>query len=87
MKREKVPQNSHSGDGQWDVAWVGRWPISVIFIIPVHEAKVFERILYDQLYNVLINEDKLIIILTNQSGFRFLNSTVTALLEATNNRA
>ena len=53
-------------------------PISVISVI----AKVFERIVYDQLYNFLSNED---IISTHQSGFRSLHSTVTALLEATDN--
>ena len=50
-------------------------PISVISVI----AKVFERIVYDQLYNFLSDED---IISTHQSGFRSLHSTVTALLEA-----
>ena len=50
-------------------------PISVISVI----AKVFERIIYDQLYNFLTNED---IISNHQSGFRSLHSTVTALLEA-----
>ena len=54
--------------------------ISVISVI----AKVFERIVYDQLYNCLSNED---IISTHQSGFRSLHSTVTALLEATDNWA
>ena len=46
-------------------------PISVISVI----AKVFERIVYDQLYN----ED---IFSTHPAGFRSLHSTVTALLEA-----
>ena len=55
-------------------------PISVISVL----AKVFERIVYDQLYNFLSNED---IISTHQSGFRSLHSTVTALLEATDNWA
>ena len=55
-------------------------PISVISVI----AKVFERIVYDQLYNFLSNED---IISTHQSGFRSLRSTVTALVEATDNWA
>ena len=55
-------------------------PISVISVI----AKVFERIVYDQLYNCLSNED---IISTHQSGFRSLHSTVTALLKATDNWA
>ena len=45
-------------------------PISVIFVI----AKVFERIVCD--------ED---IISTHQSGFRSSHSTLTALLEATDN--
>ena len=55
-------------------------PISVISVI----AKVFERIIYDQLYNFLTNED---IISNHQSGFRSLHSTVTALLEATDDWA
>ena len=55
-------------------------PISVISVI----ARVFERIIYDQLYNFLTNED---IISNYQSGFRSLHSTVTALLEATDNWA
>ena len=55
-------------------------PISVISVV----AKVFERIIYDQLYNFLTNEG---IISNHQSGFRSLHSTVTALLEATDNWA
>ena len=56
-------------------------PISVISVI----AKVFERIVYDhQLYNFLTSED---IISNHQSGFRSLHSTVTVLLEATDNWA
>ena len=55
-------------------------PISVISVI----AKVFERIIYDQLYTFLTNED---IISNHQSGFRSLPSTVTALLEATDDWA
>ena len=55
-------------------------PISVISVI----AKVFERIVYDQLYNFLSNED---IISTHQSGFCSLHSTVIVLLEATDNWA
>ena len=51
-------------------------PISVISVI----AKVFERIVYDQLYGFLANEE---IIPNQQSGFCSLHSTVTALLEAT----
>ena len=55
-------------------------PISVISVI----GEVFERIIYDQLYNFLTNED---IISNHQSGFRSLHSTVTALLEATDDWA
>ena len=55
-------------------------PISVISVI----AKVFESIVYDQSYNFLSNED---IISTHQSGFPSLHSTVTTLLEATDNWA
>ena len=53
-------------------------PISVISVV----AKVFERIVYDQLYNFcfLSNEG---IISKQQSGFRSLHSTFSALLEAT----
>ena len=50
-------------------------PISVISVV----AKVFERIVYDQLYNFLSTEG---IISDQQSGFRSLHSTVSALLEA-----
>ena len=55
-------------------------PISVISVV----AKVFERIVYDQLYNFLSNEG---IISKQQSGFRSLHSTVSALLEATDSWA
>ena len=55
-------------------------PISVISII----AKVFNRIVYDQLYSFSANEE---IITKQQSGFRSLHSTVTALLEATDSWA
>ena len=55
-------------------------PISVISVV----AKVFERIVYDQLYNFLNSEE---IISKQQSGFRSSNSTVTALLEATDSGA
>lgn len=52
-------------------------PISIVPVV----AKVFERIIYDQV-QLYLSENKL---LTNcQSGFRGLHSTVTALLEATN---
>ena len=53
-------------------------PISVISVI----AKVFERIVCDQLYNFLSDEG---IISTHQSGFRSSHSTLTVLLEATDN--
>ena len=55
-------------------------PISVIPIV----AKVFERIVYDQLYAYLEEHD---ILYQNQSGFRATHSTVTALLEATDSWA
>ena len=45
---------------------------------------MFERIVYEQLYNFLTNED---IISNHQSGFHSLHSTVTAVLEATDNWA
>ena len=47
-------------------------------------AKVFERIVYNQFYEYL-NESNLIS--RNQSGFRSLRSTATALLVATDNWA
>ena len=55
-------------------------PISVISVV----AKVFGRIVYNQLYNLLNSEE---IISKQQSGFRSLHSTVTALLEATDSWA
>ena len=51
-------------------------PLSIIPVV----AKVFERIVYDQLYRYL-TENKLLC--CYQSGFRTLHSTVTALIEAT----
>ena len=51
-------------------------PISVISVV----AKMFEGIVYDQLYNLFNSEE---IISKQQSGFRSLHSTVTALLETT----
>ena len=53
-------------------------PISIIPVV----AKIFERIIYDQLYHYL-NENNLLS--RHQSGFRLLHSTVTALIEATDN--
>ena len=47
-------------------------------------AKVFERVVYDQLYHYLTEN---CIISPYQSGFRSLHSTVTALLEATDSWA
>ena len=52
-------------------------PISVIPAV----SKVFEKIVYDQLYQYL-NDNKLLS--SCQSGFRSLHSTLTALLEAPN---
>ena len=52
-------------------------PISVIPII----SKVFERIVYNQLFHYL-DDNKLL--LGYQSGFRSLHSKLTALLDATN---
>ena len=43
-------------------------------------AKVFERIIYDQLYHYLTKNNFL---LCHQSGFPSLHSTLTALIEAT----
>ena len=45
-------------------------------------AKVFERIIYDQLYHYQNEND---LLSQHQSGFRSLHSTVTALIEATDN--
>ena len=55
-------------------------PISVISAV----AKVFERIIYDQIYTYLSEHD---ILSKSQSGFRSIHSTVTALLEATDSWA
>ena len=55
-------------------------PISVIPVV----AKVFERIIYDQLYHYLIKNNFLS---CHQSGFRSLHSTLTALTEATDSWA
>ena len=52
-----------------------------ISIIP-EEAKFFERIVYDQLYHYLNEND---LLSQHQPGFRSLHSTVTALIEATDN--
>ena len=55
-------------------------PISVISAV----AKVFERIIFDQIYACLSEHD---ILSKSQSGFRSIHSTVTALLEATDSWA
>ena len=55
-------------------------PISIIPVV----AKVFQRIVYDQVYRYL-TENKLLC--CYQSGFRTLHSTVTALIEATDSRS
>ena len=47
-------------------------------------AKVFERIIYDQIYAYLSEHE---ILSKSPSGFRSIHSTVTALLEATDNWA
>ena len=45
---------------------------------------MFERIIYDQVYGYLTKNN---LISSQKSGFRSVHSTVTALLEATNNWA
>ena len=55
-------------------------PISIVPVV----AKVFERIIYDQLYSYLTENN---LISSCQSGFRSLHSNTTALLEATDNWA
>ena len=55
-------------------------PISIVPVV----AKVFERIIYDQLY-IYLTENNLIS--SCQFGFRSLHSTTTVLLEATDNWA
>ena len=52
----------------------------LISIIPV-VARVFERIIYDQFFKYLSDNDLLV---NCQSGFRSLHSTITSLLEASN---
>ena len=52
-------------------------PISIIPVV----AKVFERIIYDQVNTFLVDNG---LLSNSQSGFRHRHSTTTALLEATN---
>ena len=53
-------------------------PISIISVV----ANVFERNIYDQAFTYVTEHNS---IFSHQSGFRRLQSTVTALLEATDN--
>ena len=53
-------------------------PISIVPVV----AKVFELIIYDQLYKYL-NDNKLLS--SYKSDFRSIHSTITALLEASDN--
>ena len=55
-------------------------PISTIPVV----AKVFERIIYDQIYSFITDNN---LLCNSQSGFRSVHSTVTALLESTDNCA
>ena len=55
-------------------------PVSVLSII----GKVFERIIYNQLFAYLSDHN---ILSKHQSGFHALHSTVTAILEATDSQA
>lgn len=54
-------------------------PISIIPVV----AKVFERIVYNQYYEYLTDNN---LISCNQSGFHSLHSTATTLHEATDNK-
>ena len=58
-----------------------KYKYMVISVIPT-VAKIFEKIIYDQLYQYL-NENGLLN--SGQSGFRSLHSTLTALLETNDN--
>jgi hypothetical protein len=53
-------------------------PISVISVV----AKIFEKFTFEQLYEYLNNNN---LISASQSGFRSLHSTLTALIETTDN--
>ena len=58
-----------------------KYKYMLISVIPT-VAKIFEKIIYDQLYQYL-NENGLFN--SGQSGFRSLHSTLTALLETNDN--
>ena len=58
-----------------------KYKYMLISVIPT-VAKIFEKIIYDQLYQYL-NENGLLN--SGQSGFRSLHSTLTALLETNDN--
>ena len=60
----------------WNPFKTSHRPISIIPVV----AKVFERIVYDQLYRYVAGNK---LLCCYQSGFRTLHSTVTALIEAT----
>jgi retron-type reverse transcriptase len=53
-------------------------PISVISVV----AKIFEKFTFEQLYEYQNNNS---LISASRSGFRSLHSTLTALIEATDN--
>lgn len=72
-KRAKV-QPVHKGNKKNDPC--NYRPISILPVI----AKVFEKIIFDQLYSYLSSND---ILSKFQSGFRPYHSTLTALLQAT----
>ena len=55
------------------------WPVSGIPTV----AKIFEKIIYNQLYQYYLNENGLLN--SGQSGFCSLHSTLTALLETNDN--
>ena len=54
-------------------------PISVISVV----ANIFEKFTFEQLYEYLNNNN--LVISASRSGFRSLHSTLSALIEATDN--